>query len=209
MPGSDAYMALALCNAQGELSELEVGLHALGSGLSQTAYGEQLKLSQQSVAIRVNAARVAETTVTTRVVDPKLWRHLAELHPAPKWLWRSLVSRLVSEGWTVEQARGAAQRFKDTPEPPQDGRVARRHLRHGRGRDRAPADTAGQDRHCHPLPCDADSGIRKGRPARQSKAPRQPLALPASGPTPHMRANALHAAVPHTPVFTDVHELGP
>jgi hypothetical protein len=31
----------------------------------------------------------------------------------PRWLWRSLVSRLVAEGWTVEQARGAAQRFKD------------------------------------------------------------------------------------------------
>ena len=31
---------------------------------------------------------------------------------------RSLVSRLVSEGWTVEQARGAAQRFKETAEPP-------------------------------------------------------------------------------------------
>ena len=31
MSDEDAYMALALNNAQGELSELEVGLHALGA----------------------------------------------------------------------------------------------------------------------------------------------------------------------------------
>ena len=38
-----------------------------------------------------------------------------QLHAAPEWLWRSLVSQLVAEGWTVEQARGAAQRFKEVP----------------------------------------------------------------------------------------------
>jgi hypothetical protein len=83
-----AYMALALNNAQGELSPLEVGLHALHSGLSQTEYGKQMGLSQDSISLRMRAAKVADTT---RVVNGDLWRHLAEIKSAPEWLWRTSV----------------------------------------------------------------------------------------------------------------------
>jgi hypothetical protein len=34
----------------------------------------------------------------------------------PRWFWRPLVSRLVSEGWTVETAHREAQRLKDCAE---------------------------------------------------------------------------------------------
>jgi hypothetical protein len=32
------------------------------------------------------------------------WRHLAELHAAPSWLWRALVAKLIADDWTVETA---------------------------------------------------------------------------------------------------------
>lgn len=41
------------------------------------------------------------------------WSSLVEIYPAPRWLWRPLVSRLVSEVWTVDAARREAQRLKD------------------------------------------------------------------------------------------------
>ena len=64
----------ALCNT---LHPLKVGLHALGSGKTQEAYGNAMGLSQPSINIRIKAARVAKIT---RVIDPNRWRHLAELH---------------------------------------------------------------------------------------------------------------------------------
>jgi hypothetical protein len=52
--------ALALCNAQGELHPLEVGLHALGSGLTVRAYAERLgdRKKEDSIGLRVHAADV-------------------------------------------------------------------------------------------------------------------------------------------------------
>jgi hypothetical protein len=102
-------MALALNNAQGELNELEVGLHALGAveaGIAKSvnAYAQAIGTPQRTVANRVEAARVAGVSAYALTDLSKHWRALAELHPAPRWLWRSLVSRLVSEGWTVEIA---------------------------------------------------------------------------------------------------------
>jgi hypothetical protein len=45
-------------------------------------------------------------------------RQLAELHAARCWLWSALVSALIANEWTAEQARKAAQRLKDVKEPP-------------------------------------------------------------------------------------------
>jgi hypothetical protein len=62
MSDEDAYMALALNNAQGELNELEVGLHALGaveSGIAKSvnAYAHTIGTPQRTIANRVEAAR--------------------------------------------------------------------------------------------------------------------------------------------------------
>ena len=94
MDDATAYMALALNNAQGELSPLEVGLHALHSGLSGREYARQVGIAQQTLVHRINAARVAER-VTPHGVDDR-WRHLAEIHPSPRWLWRALVAAMVA-----------------------------------------------------------------------------------------------------------------
>jgi hypothetical protein len=111
MSDEDAYMALALNNAQGELSTLERGPHALGSPLGVREYAKATGASPSWVTFQRQAAEVF-TWVNTDADLGEKTKHLYEISTAPRWLWRSLVSRLVSEGWTVEQARGAAQGCK-------------------------------------------------------------------------------------------------
>lgn len=109
MTDVDAYMALALNNAQGELSPLEVGMHALGSGLSQREYAERAGLAKTTLQDRWQAAGVATMCTHMRAADlADRWRHLAELHVAPSWLWPALVTKMVERSWTVEAARKAA-----------------------------------------------------------------------------------------------------
>jgi hypothetical protein len=104
MSDEDAYMALALCNAQGELHPLEVGLHALGSGLSIRDYAKAQGRKPGSIQDRVEAAKVANTCrdiPTISLIDR--WSHLAEIHAAPRWLWPALVAELVAdEKQTIE-----------------------------------------------------------------------------------------------------------
>ena len=121
----DAYMQLALCNAQGELHPIERGMHALGfvdksmPGRSAKAYAERAGREKEirNVLREIDAADVL-LTVGASANFAGSWSPLAELHSAPRWLWPALVSRLVAEGWSVEQARKEAQRLKDTPPPP-------------------------------------------------------------------------------------------
>jgi len=116
MSDEDAYMALALCNAQGELSTLERAVHALNSNMGVREYAKATGASPTWITHLRQAAEVF-TQVNS---DPNLYdktKQLIELHSAPRWLWKPLVERLVSEGWTVETARKEAQRLKDAQEP--------------------------------------------------------------------------------------------
>jgi hypothetical protein len=47
------------------------------------------------------------------------WQHLAAVHAAPRWLWPALVAGLLEDGWTVEDARKNAQKFKGVEAPPE------------------------------------------------------------------------------------------
>jgi hypothetical protein len=51
-------MAPALNNAQGELSPLEIGLHVLGSRLTNREYAKKLGVPETAPAHRIQAARV-------------------------------------------------------------------------------------------------------------------------------------------------------
>ena len=104
MDDATAYMALALNNAQGELSPLEVGLHALHSGLSGRAYAERVGAAHRTIADRMQAAEVAECAHVRTDVD---FRSLTAIHPAPEWLWPALVAAMVAGEWTVEATRRA------------------------------------------------------------------------------------------------------
>jgi hypothetical protein len=85
-------MALALNNAQGELHPLEEGMHAIGSGLSQREYAAKVGKKQTPIVARMQAATVAAACSDIGADFRPLWSSLNEIHPAPRWLWRSLVS---------------------------------------------------------------------------------------------------------------------
>jgi hypothetical protein len=79
------------------LHPLEVGLHALRSGLEPKAYSEAVGKPRTSIQTKVSAARVASEThvsLTDDVMDR--WRHLAEIHAAPPWIWHALVDAMLS-----------------------------------------------------------------------------------------------------------------
>jgi hypothetical protein len=81
-------VALALNNAQGELHPLEVGLHALGfieAGGTARSYAEHLgdRKKEDSIGLRVHAAKVVRH-VSDGQDHRDRWRHLAEIHAAPR-----------------------------------------------------------------------------------------------------------------------------
>jgi hypothetical protein len=98
MSDEDAYMALALNNAQGELHPLEEGMHAKDSGLSLRDYAERVGKQKTTMQHRMQAATVAAACTHMGTIDLRdYWRHLSEVHCAPGWLRPAIVSRLVSE----------------------------------------------------------------------------------------------------------------
>ena len=98
MDDETAYMELVRCNAQTELTALERGLHALNRGKDVKAYAESVGRARQSVSNEVLAARVAQAVPHVGRDLSNYFRHLTEIHAAPKWLWSALVERLVSSG---------------------------------------------------------------------------------------------------------------
>jgi hypothetical protein len=83
--------------AQGELSALERGMHALGAvekgkhGKSVKAYAEAIGRPERSVAREVAAASVLKTAKFANVGELLGYAvHLAEIHAAPSWLWPAL-----------------------------------------------------------------------------------------------------------------------
>lgn len=122
----DAYMALALNNAQGELHPLEEGMHALGSGMSQRDYAAKVGKPKTNIANRIYAAEVAAKwsgTGPDKLRD--CWSSLSEVHAASAWLWQALVDRLLSDGWGYDTARREAQKLKEVAEPPEWADVAK------------------------------------------------------------------------------------
>jgi hypothetical protein len=75
----EAYMALVLNNAQAKLTPLEIGIHALGSGLTQRAYAEKVGMADRTLQHRWQAATVAQACSDIAATD-KCWSHLSELH---------------------------------------------------------------------------------------------------------------------------------
>lgn len=105
-----AYMELVLSNAQGELSPLERGIHALGfverssggrgkkGGLSE--YARQLAIDDSNLSKLVNAARVYQNSGNVTEVSDRAF-HLSAIHKADCQLWPILVEALIAKGWSV------------------------------------------------------------------------------------------------------------
>lgn len=117
MSDDDAYMALALNNAQGELHPLEVGMHALNSGMTIRDYAKAAGIAENTIGARVKAARVFSVTHMGDATSDD-FRHLAEIHAAPRWLWSALVAALIDKEWSVDSTRNAVKKVSGADEPP-------------------------------------------------------------------------------------------
>lgn len=121
-----AYMLLLTSNAQGELSPLERGMHALGATQkgkhtqSVNAYAQAIGVPSRTVSNWVQAAEVYHKVCpqgqTLNLIERT--KHLIEIHAAPQWLWQGLVAVPLAKGWTVELTKSAVRRVKDAVEPP-------------------------------------------------------------------------------------------
>jgi hypothetical protein len=110
-------MLLVTANAQGELTPIERGRHALGSDMDVKAYADSVGRAKEyrTVVNETYAAKVANAVAD--VCNDKFYQ-LVEIHAAPEWLWSALVAAMVEGKWTVELTRKQVARFKGAPEPP-------------------------------------------------------------------------------------------
>jgi ParB family chromosome partitioning protein len=117
MDDATAYMALVLNNAQGELTALERGMHALHSGMDVKAYADGVGRARKSVSNEVLAARVADAVADVGHGLSAHFSQLIEIHAAPKWLWAALVSHMIGNSLTVEATRKLVATLKDLSAP--------------------------------------------------------------------------------------------
>ena len=89
MDDDEAYMQLVLCNTQSELHPLEEGKHAAQSGMDLKSYAERAGKKYDALHQRLRAWRVLHVSNVNHEVIRDNWRNLAEIHAAPKWLWRA------------------------------------------------------------------------------------------------------------------------
>ena len=110
MDDDEAFMQLVLSNAQGELSPLEIGIHALkavppaqgkaGAGIA--AYAKAIGRSDEGVRQLRAAAEVLQLTKSFGKLEVRSKpTHLYEISKAPRETWPALVAKLVRSGWTV------------------------------------------------------------------------------------------------------------
>lgn len=128
-----AYMVLATANAQGELSPLEVGMHALHyvekstggrgkkGGLSE--YAERVGRSRQILERHRDAAKVAEKVQLELQVSDYLDKaaHLAAIHKLPEECWPEASAEFLKQGWSAKET---AQRVTEAMEASTDKRKA-------------------------------------------------------------------------------------
>ena len=130
MDDDAAYMALATSNNQGELAALEIGLHALeavplGKGLKGTglaAYAKKIGKQKQNVSTYRKGAEVYRHVSATCNNDITGCRdkahHLGCIADEDRReLWPSLVSALLSGGWSVADAEHWVGKVKEFSQP--------------------------------------------------------------------------------------------
>lgn len=120
MDDDEAFMLLVLSNTQGELSPLEIGMHALkavplaqgksGSGLK--AYAERLGRTGEYVGQLRSAAFVVASLPNSSLEVADRAKHLYEISKAPRETWSALLAALVKRGWTVADAQHHVQQIK-------------------------------------------------------------------------------------------------
>jgi hypothetical protein len=120
MSDDEAYMRLVTDNAQGELSPLEIGIHALGSvTLGEKGRGKKGGLSNYGRQIGKTQAYISQITAAARVYlaveNHKLTydfadkaTHLYEVSRAPETTWPQLCEALQNGALTTVDDVGKA-----------------------------------------------------------------------------------------------------
>jgi N6-adenosine-specific RNA methylase IME4/ParB-like chromosome segregation protein Spo0J len=110
----EAYMVLATANAQGELSPLEIGMHALhyvekatggrGQKGGLSAYAEAVGRKRQNVESYRDAAEVAGNLHNDMQVSDLLTKaaHLAAIHKLPEESWSVAVEAMLKHAWSAK-----------------------------------------------------------------------------------------------------------
>lgn len=111
-----AFMELVLSNNQGELSPLEIGMHALkavpkaeggrGKKGGLSAYAERVGKARRSIEFCRDAADVVSAVNVPNIshlLDKT--HHLAAIHAADPALWEALVTLMLSRSWTVADTK--------------------------------------------------------------------------------------------------------
>ncbi len=126
MDDDEAFMQLVLGNLQGELSPLELGLHALAArarkgarGLGIAEYARRVGKAQQTISDQAMAAEVWKNTArehrTSGILSPRNSlpvSMLASIHAAPRCTWSRFVAVAADQGWTVETTQQAVVSLK-------------------------------------------------------------------------------------------------
>ena len=128
MDDEAASMALLLSNRQGELSPLEIGIHALRTvpldrggrgrrgGLAQ--YARQLGIDKAQVSRMRQAAEVAQTVELPQRFLAKA-THLSEIRAAPPDLWSDLAEAMLAREWSVSDTKERVQKLSEFDIPDQ------------------------------------------------------------------------------------------
>ncbi len=117
----EAYMELVKANNQGELTALEIGIHALSTVHDKTkkgggirAYAAEIGKCEVRLKEWIGAAKVYSVLCTisyTNAIQEKP-SHLYEISKAPQQSWQSLVNSLIDAEWSVKETQAAVDRVK-------------------------------------------------------------------------------------------------
>lgn len=120
MDDEAAYMALVTSNSQGELSPLEIGMHALhcvslskgGAGKTGglSAYAAKVGKSGAHITQVVNAARVAKALTQVKGLEDKT-KHLSAIHALPESCWQPAVEAMLAKKWSAKET---AEKVKES-----------------------------------------------------------------------------------------------
>lgn len=121
----EAFYELVRSNAQGELSPLEIGIHALtavplseggrgkSGGLSEYAKG--IGKAESSIRDYRDGAKVGQNFANVREVLDKTF-HLRAISKAPESEWQYLTEQLLEHGWSVKTTELAVKAINEIAE---------------------------------------------------------------------------------------------
>lgn len=124
MDDDEAFMQLVLGNTQGELSPLEIGMHALAAkrwsseDRSLKSYADRIGMTGAYLGQLRNAADVISKIRNTKLefsvsdLGDKA-KHLYEISRAPREVWPTLVDSLLKSEWSVVETQSIVRQLRE------------------------------------------------------------------------------------------------